>query len=138
MNVLCTGVAHTLILSDKGEVYSIGSSEYGQLGRDVVGGNFHAPVRVVGARANDKGKYYFGEKRIVAISSGDYHCAAVGVDGTLYMWGDASNGKLGKRFMEYYNHDLEMGYKPIDAFKRAEIKIEVMKPSYPVPLKSRN
>ena len=95
MNVLCTGVAHTLILSDKGEVYSIGSSEYGQLGRDVVGGNFHAPVRVVGARANDKGKYYFGEKRIVAISSGDYHCAAVGVDGTLYMWGDASNGKLG-------------------------------------------
>ena len=50
----------------------------------------------------------------------------------------ASNGKLGKRFMEYYNHDLEMGYKPIDAFERAEIKIEVMKPSYPVPLKSRN
>ena len=37
--------------------------------------------------------------------------------------------------MEYYNHDLEMGYSPSAAFERAEIKIEVMKPSYPVPLK---
>ena len=50
----------------------------------------------------------------------------------------ASNGKVGDKFMEYYNHDLEMGYSLGDAFKRAEIKIEVMKPSYPVPLKSRN
>ena len=50
----------------------------------------------------------------------------------------ASNGKIGKKFMEYYNHDLEMGYTPIDAFERAEIKIEVMKPSYPVPFKERN
>ena len=40
--------------------------------------------------------------------------------------------------MEYYNHDLEMGYSPSAAFERAEIKIEVMKPSYPVPLKLRN
>jgi hypothetical protein len=50
----------------------------------------------------------------------------------------ASNGKVGDKFMEYYNHDLEMGYSPSAAFERAEIKIEVMKPSYPVPLKLRN
>tara|TARA_R100000773_G_scaffold14_1_gene19 strand:+ start:470 stop:730 length:261 start_codon:yes stop_codon:yes gene_type:complete len=50
----------------------------------------------------------------------------------------ANNGKVGDKFMEYYNHDLEMGYSPSDAFERAEIRIETMKPSYPVPLKSRN
>ena len=50
----------------------------------------------------------------------------------------ASNGKVGDKFMEYYNNDLEMGYSPSAAFERAEIKIETMKPSYPVPLKSRN
>ena len=35
MNVLSAGLAHTLILSDKGELYSLGSSEHYQVIRDL-------------------------------------------------------------------------------------------------------
>lgn len=107
-SVLAVGVSHSLVLSDKGHVFSFGSSEFGQLGRDIVGGNYQYPGRIVGSRENDGGDFYFSQKRIVAIDSGDYHCAALGVDGSLYTWGDASDGKLGhgeEAMNEAGNHD---------------------------------
>lgn len=35
------------------------------------------------------------QKYIVSVSAGAAHSAAIDDKGTLYLWGDASNGKLG-------------------------------------------
>ena len=88
MATLATGVAHTLVISDRGHLYSFGSSEHGELGRNRCGGNFQIPGRIVGAKENDGEEHFFMKKKIVHVASGDHHCAAISIDGCVYTWGN--------------------------------------------------
>jgi hypothetical protein len=50
----------------------------------------------------------------------------------------ANNGVVGKKFMENYDYYLDAGYNPKGAFNKAEIKLEIMEPTYPVPKDKKN
>ncbi|CAN6478435.1 unnamed protein product [Victoria cruziana] len=78
------GGAHTLFLTEEGRVFATGMNDFGQLGNTRITDHTPEPCEVVG----------FGEK-VVKISAGYRHSAAITVDGALYMWGDNSSGQLG-------------------------------------------
>jgi hypothetical protein len=40
--------------------------------------------------------------------------------------------------MENYDYYLDAGYNPKGAFNKAEIKLEIMEPTYPVPKDKKN
>ncbi|XP_073294968.1 ultraviolet-B receptor UVR8 isoform X2 [Primulina huaijiensis] len=80
--VACGG-AHTLFLTENGDVYATGINDFGQLGVSD-SNSYTSPLRVSGIPS-----------RVVRISAGYHHSAAVTVDGELYIWGKNANGQLG-------------------------------------------
>ncbi|XP_052894618.1 probable E3 ubiquitin-protein ligase HERC4 [Anopheles moucheti] len=84
MNISC-GTAHSLALTNWGQVFSWGSNAVGQLGLDAENGRQQTP-RMIKA---------IGAKHIVQIASGQYHCLALTNNGELYGWGSNSYGQLG-------------------------------------------
>jgi E3 ubiquitin-protein ligase HERC3 len=86
MQVQC-GAAHTLALVQargRMEVRAAGDNSYGQLG-----------VGDREARARFAPLPRLAKARIVCICAGDWHCAAVGGDGALFVWGRGDCGQLG-------------------------------------------
>lgn len=81
---IACGGAHTLFLTDTGNVYAAGLNDYGQLG--VSDGRSYTidPLEVSGL-----------PRDIVKISAGYYHSSAITESGELYMWGKNSSGQLG-------------------------------------------
>ncbi|KAL3922706.1 MAG: hypothetical protein SGILL_002062 [Bacillariaceae sp.] len=82
-------VAHTLLLTSSGRVLSFGTGQYGALGHGYSGGKQLPDVlrpTYIEALASE---------RIVCISAGELHSAAVTVDGDLYTWGDGFCGQGG-------------------------------------------
>ncbi|XP_062256083.1 regulator of chromosome condensation [Platichthys flesus] len=80
------GGMHTVCLSDTGHVYTFGCNDEGALGRDTTEeGSEMVP-----------GKVTLDEK-VVQVSAGDSHTAALTEDGTLYIWGSFrdNNGVIG-------------------------------------------
>ncbi|KAM2685465.1 hypothetical protein FF1_047168 [Malus domestica] len=81
---VCCGRMLTVGLTNKGAVYTIGSSVHGQLGN---------------AQAKDKsitlveGK--LKEEFVREIASGSYHIAVLTARGNVYTWGKGTNGQLG-------------------------------------------
>uniref|UniRef100_A0A182M4V1 HECT domain-containing protein n=1 Tax=Anopheles culicifacies TaxID=139723 RepID=A0A182M4V1_9DIPT len=88
-NYIITGVscgtAHSLALTNWGQVFSWGSNAVGQLGHDTENGRQPTP-RMIKA---------IGAKHVVQIASGQYHCLALTNNGELYAWGSNSYGQLG-------------------------------------------
>ncbi|XP_074284695.1 PH, RCC1 and FYVE domains-containing protein 1-like [Silene latifolia] len=81
--VVC-GHSLTVALTTTGQVYTMGSPVYGQLGNPQVDGKL--PVRVEGKLANS-----FVED----ISCGAYHVAVLTSRTEVYTWGKGANGRLG-------------------------------------------
>lgn len=79
------GTAHSLALTNWGQVFSWGSNAVGQLGHDAENGRQPTP-RMIKA---------IGAKHVVQIASGQYHCLALTNNGELYAWGSNSYGQLG-------------------------------------------
>ncbi|XP_058054803.1 probable E3 ubiquitin-protein ligase HERC4 [Anopheles bellator] len=81
----CCGIAHSLALTNWGQIYSWGSNAMGQLGQDVDVTRQPSPrlIRSIAA------------KQVVQIASGQYHCLALTNNGELYAWGSNAYGQLG-------------------------------------------
>ena len=81
------GTSHSLVLvhlNGVPVVLTAGSNCFGQLGHgDTAQRNEFTTVRGLCGR------------RIVALMSGDFHCAAVDPDGGVFMWGRGDSGQLG-------------------------------------------
>jgi len=81
------GSSHSLVLLHRNGVPVVratGSNYFGQLGQgDTAQRNEFTTVRGLCGR------------RIVALMSGDFHCAAVDPDGGVFMWGRGDSGQLG-------------------------------------------
>jgi alpha-tubulin suppressor-like RCC1 family protein len=82
-------VAHTLLLTSSGRVLSFGTGQYGALGHGYSGGKQLPDIlrpHYIEALAGT---------RIVCVSAGEIHSAAVSLDGDVYTWGDGFCGQLG-------------------------------------------
>ena len=82
-------VAHSLLLTDLGQVLSFGTAMYGQLGHGYSSGKTLRDVY--------RPQYIEALKRVrcTYVSAGELHSAAVTEDGDLYTWGDNFCGQLG-------------------------------------------
>ncbi|XP_026150239.1 regulator of chromosome condensation [Mastacembelus armatus] len=80
------GGMHTVCLSDTGHVYTFGCNDEGALGRDTAEeGSETVPGKVT------------LEEKVVQVSAGDSHTAALTQDGAVYIWGSFrdNNGVIG-------------------------------------------
>ncbi|KAF5449663.1 hypothetical protein F2P56_030084 [Juglans regia] len=82
----------TVVLTTSGQVYTMGSTAYGQLGRPVSEGK--VPGRVGGKIADSS---------IDEISCGSYHVAVLTSKAEVYTWGKGSNGQLGHGDYDHRN-----------------------------------
>lgn len=80
------GGAHSLALTEQGEVWAWGDNSHGQLGDGTTEGS-RTPVQV---QAN-----WAGHGEVVDIAAGRAHSLAVLSDGTVWGWGDSDQGQLG-------------------------------------------
>ncbi|MBM7835589.1 RCC1 domain-containing protein [Clostridium sardiniense] len=88
------GLTHSAAVDSEGKIYTWGANEYGELGNgnkndisSYVSKN--SPVKI-----NGKGDINENTK-IVSVSLGGYHSAAVDSEGNLYTWGKNGDGELG-------------------------------------------
>ncbi|XP_064408136.1 regulator of chromosome condensation [Latimeria chalumnae] len=80
------GGMHTVCVSEKGNVYTFGCNDEGALGRDTsVEGSEMSPGKVE------------LKAKVVQVSAGDSHTAALSEDGRVYLWGSFrdNNGVIG-------------------------------------------
>eukprot|EP01096_Ripella_sp_DP13-Kostka_P002363 TRINITY_DN13185_c0_g1_i1.p1 TRINITY_DN13185_c0_g1~~TRINITY_DN13185_c0_g1_i1.p1 ORF type:complete len:381 (+),score=110.58 TRINITY_DN13185_c0_g1_i1:24-1145(+) len=78
------GSEYTLVVTERGGVYSFGSGDSGRLGIGVMDNVLYPVVIPV-----------LNPLNIQQISAGPDHAAALTVEGALYTWGYGSNGRLG-------------------------------------------
>ncbi|BFY99642.1 hypothetical protein BsWGS_02682 [Bradybaena similaris] len=91
IKMVALGTSHSAIVTDKGECYTFGSNQFGQLGveGDVVARH---PALVA----------LLQNKVITMLSCGDTFTVAVSEENEVFTWGKSSRGRLG-RSLEY-NH----------------------------------
>eukprot|EP00002_Diphylleia_rotans_P034032 TRINITY_DN7282_c0_g1_i5.p1 TRINITY_DN7282_c0_g1~~TRINITY_DN7282_c0_g1_i5.p1 ORF type:complete len:1210 (+),score=179.41 TRINITY_DN7282_c0_g1_i5:72-3701(+) len=82
--VACCGLDFSLLLSMNGKVYSMGSNIYGQLGQNQ-GKRSEKPIMVM----------FPDSSKIVQLSCGSQHAAALSKDGHLYTWGRSDKFQTG-------------------------------------------
>ncbi|XP_051180903.2 ultraviolet-B receptor UVR8 [Lolium perenne] len=87
------GAVHVVALSDDGLLQAWGYNEHGQLGRGCTSEGLQG-ARVLNAYAR-----FLDEApelvKIVRVSCGEYHAAAISENGEVYTWGLGSMGQLG-------------------------------------------
>jgi alpha-tubulin suppressor-like RCC1 family protein len=77
------GNAHTAAIKTNGELWTWGYGAFGQLGNNATT-NRSSPVQTVS-----------GDMSWRSVSAGRFHTAAIKTDGSLWLWGSGSAGKLG-------------------------------------------
>jgi alpha-tubulin suppressor-like RCC1 family protein len=106
------GDVHTLILTNKGEIFSFGGCSFGQLG-----------LGPITAMPLDSDKYPYmpipkqidslSNVEIVYIACGDSHSMAIDSEGRLFAWGAAAYGQLGLDSLISLPKDLDNNpYEP--------------------------
>ena len=80
---IAAGNFHSLALLSDGTVWGWGNNIYGQLGNDTDLNSELVPVQVSGLTS------------VIAVAAGYYHSLALEADGTVWAWGDNSDGQLG-------------------------------------------
>ena len=94
---ISSGVAHTLVCTASGNIFAFGSSRYGQIGSGQES-NLDLPFEL-GKVYPNHGPFdqlpMLSEERIIHVSAGYHHSAAVSSRGVLYTWGRDSEGCLG-------------------------------------------
>lgn len=106
---IACGKKHTLLLTEKGEVYSAGDNTFMQLGRS--------------SRHTDWALVRVGGAKVRAIACGPDTSFALTVDGSVYSWGRSEFHNLGHPGEMYENEDpitLLPVCTPIDAPTRIE------------------
>lgn len=87
IKLICCGARHTLLVTDRGVLYSCGDNRLGQLGVDEE--NFKGssqPMPVCGA---------LKDAPVRAVACGDDHSLVLTEAGRLFAWGANANGQLG-------------------------------------------
>ncbi len=77
------GDAHSLVVTEEGELYSFGEDRYGKLSHGDAEDE-HSPTLVDALR----------HVRIAAAAAGTYQSLALAGDGTVFSWGGKGNGQL--------------------------------------------
>ncbi|WP_445339114.1 RCC1 domain-containing protein [Bifidobacterium sp. ESL0822] len=80
------GQGHTVAVDTQGEIYTWGDNTHGELGRNTTSTPADKP-----GRADTPAGVTFTQA-----SAGGSHSVAVSDDGSLYTWGNAANGRLGR------------------------------------------
>ncbi|XP_058042574.1 X-linked retinitis pigmentosa GTPase regulator isoform X6 [Ahaetulla prasina] len=98
------GRNHTLIYTEKGNLYATGGNSEGQLG--LGGTEERSAFHLV--------SYFTSQHKIKQLAAGSYTSAALTEDGQLFMWGDNSEGQigLGNEANAYVPHQVDVG-KPV-------------------------
>lgn len=81
---ITAGEGHTLMISGEKKLFACGRNDFGQLGTgdDIT---YNTPQLVAS----------LNEKRVIAVSAGQYHSLALCSDGSVYSWGRNDKGQLG-------------------------------------------
>ena len=79
---IAPGGRHTLVLAGGGELYSCGSNDFGQLGRE-------------GSQTRLELVSGLGQYKVVSATCGANHSLAVDQWGSLFSWGSDESGQLG-------------------------------------------
>ena len=82
-------VAHSLLLTSTGLVYSFGTGQYGALGHGYSAAK-QLPDQIRPALIRS-----LATQKCICVAAGELHSAAVTSDGDLYTWGDGFCGQLG-------------------------------------------
>jgi alpha-tubulin suppressor-like RCC1 family protein len=85
---ITSGVYTTVAIKTDGTLWTWGQNYYGQLGDNSSGTNRSSPIQTISGGTNWK-----------TVCVGNGSVAAIKTDGTLWMWGDNSNGLLGDNTM---------------------------------------
>jgi len=88
------GNGFSIILTESGEVFSCGISDYGQTG---LGSTAELSVRLPTKIRSLR------DKKVAQVSAGDYHSACITEDGELYIWGLGSDGQIGNGTTKLHN-----------------------------------
>ncbi|KAG0471269.1 hypothetical protein HPP92_015815 [Vanilla planifolia] len=83
VSISCGG-AHTLFLTKSGKVYATGLNNFGQLGITSASSHMLEPFHISGIPG-----------KVLQVSAGYHHSAAVTEGGKLFIWGNNSCGQLG-------------------------------------------
>jgi alpha-tubulin suppressor-like RCC1 family protein len=89
--VVIAGFSHTLGLKSTGALYTWGSNNYGQLGLGDIGINRNTPTQV----GTDSDWLAVSGANLSLIAAGEGHSLGLKTAGTLWAWGNNSNGQLG-------------------------------------------
>uniref|UniRef100_A0A0D3FL27 Uncharacterized protein n=1 Tax=Oryza barthii TaxID=65489 RepID=A0A0D3FL27_9ORYZ len=112
------GAVHVMALSEDGLLQAWGYNEYGQLGRGCTSEGLQG-ARVLNAYAR-----FLDEApelvKIVRVSCGEYHTAAISENGEVYTWGLGSMGQLGHCSLQ--SGDKELIPRRVVALDRTVIR----------------
>ncbi|CAN0285211.1 unnamed protein product, partial [Discosporangium mesarthrocarpum] len=82
---IACGSRHTVVLTDKGQVYTWGDKENGVVGHTDSDGHQHVPRILDSLRG----------KRVKQITACGFHTAALANEGEVFTWGEGKFGRLG-------------------------------------------
>lgn len=99
--MVSAGLYHTVMVNEKGNVFTWGDNSYGQLGT----GSFmteESPVKVEGVTD------------VIAVATGAYHTMALTANGNVYTWGRNTYGQLGNNCIGIVNSPARIeGIPPV-------------------------